>query len=209
MLRAIRFSAELGFEIDAFLLNSIKENCTLIKRISPERIENEISKILISDRIERFIILRETGLLAHIIPEFDLCFDVAQNHPYHIHNVAIHSLCAAANIDKDRILRWAMLLHDIGKSVTKTTDSKGIDHFYGHSFMSVGMAKNILERYHFSNAAKDRILRLIKYHDRPTNPNYKAVRKAVGITGIDLFLDLLKVQEADKRGQNPVYLEKD
>ncbi|NLP14171.1 MAG: CCA tRNA nucleotidyltransferase [Clostridium sp.] len=207
MLRAVRFSSTLGFEIDVSVLSSIKQNSGNIERVSPERIRSELSKILTSDRPEGFVILRETGLLKHVLPEFDICFDITQNHPYHIYNVAIHSLHTVANIEKNTALRWTMLLHDTGKAVTKTTDNKGIDHFYGHPQKSMEIAKRVLRRLKFDNATAKRILGLIKHHDRRINPDYKSVRKAVSMMGEDIFWDLLKVQEANKSGQNPKYFD--
>lgn len=205
MIRAVRFSSTLGFKIDVSVLSSIKQNSGKIERVSPERIRSELSKILTSDKPEGFVILRETGLLKHILPEFDICFDIAQNHPYHIYNVAIHSLHTVASIEKNTALRWTMLLHDTGKAVTKTTDNKGIDHFYSHPQKSMEIAKRVLGRLKFDNASIERILSLIKHHDMRINPDYKSVRKAASKMGEDIFLDLLKVQEADKSGQNPKY----
>lgn len=207
MLRAVRFGSILGFEIDSSTLLSIKENCKLIERVSQERIRDELSKILTSKRPMNFVILKETGLLKYILPEFDRCFDTEQNHPYHIYNVAIHSLQTVSSIEKNLALRWTMLLHDIGKPVVKTTDQKGIDHFYGHPEKSVHISEKIMKRLRFDNKTMDRVLSLIKHHDRRIEPSYKSVRKAASIVGKDVFLDLLKVQEADKKGQNPQYLD--
>ncbi|HOQ36749.1 MAG TPA: CCA tRNA nucleotidyltransferase [Acetivibrio sp.] len=207
MLRAVRFSSTLGFKIDDSVLSSIKENCSKIEKVSVERIRDELSKILTSDRPEEFVTLRETGLLKHILPEFDICFDITQNHPYHIYNVAMHTLRTVSSIEKNTALRWTMLLHDTGKAVTKTTDNKGIDHFYGHQKKSMDIAKRVLERYKFDNATTQKILILIKYHDMRINPDNKSVRKAVSKMGEDIFPDLLKVQKADKSGQNPEYFD--
>lgn len=207
MLRAIRLSSILEFEIDSQVLSSIKENCDLIKGVSQERIRDELSKILTSDRPMNFVILKETGLLKFVLPEFERCFDTEQNHPYHIYNVGMHSLKAIANIENNLVLRWTMLFHDIGKPVVKTTDQNGIDHFYGHPEKSVHIAEKIMKRLRFDNKTMNRVLRLIKHHDRRIEPYCKPVRKAASIVGKDIFLDLLKVQEADKKGQNPQYLE--
>lgn len=206
MLRAVRFSSTLGFEIDKATLLSIKENSKLIENVSAERIRDELTKILTSDNPMNFVTLRETGLLKHVLPEFDRCFDTTQNHPYHVYNVAMHSLHTVSGIEKNLVLRWTMLLHDTGKAVTKTTDAKGIDHFYGHPEKSVHIAKKVMERLKFDNKTIDKVLTLIKHHDRRIEPDYKQVRKAVSIIGEDMFLDFIKVQKADKKGQNPEYL---
>lgn len=206
MLRAIRFSAQLGFQIESNTLESIERSCDLIKNISSERIREELNKILLSPNPHEFMQLKATGLLHHILPELERCFDTEQNHPYHIYNVALHSLKGVSLIENDPVLRWAMLLHDVGKAVTKTTDEKGIDHFYGHSAKSVGIARIIFKRLKFDNKTMEKCLRLIEKHDRRIEATCKSLRKAVRDIGDDIFPDYLKVQEADIRSQNPEML---
>jgi tRNA nucleotidyltransferase (CCA-adding enzyme) len=206
MLRAVRFSAQLAFSIDDKAIQAIQESSRLIKNVSIERIRNELTKILVSPCPMRFIMLRDTHILQHILPEFEVCFHTVQNHPYHIYNVAIHTLNAVSCIEPDMILRWAMLLHDIGKPLTKTVDEQNIGHFYGHPEKSVKLAEIILKRLRFDNKSTGRILRLVKHHDRRIESTYKSVRKAAAAVGEDIFLDLLKIQAADKKAQNPEYL---
>ena len=208
MLRAVRFSAQLGFSVEDEILRSIRANSRLISSISSERVRDELTRILVSSEPLKFALLQETGLLKHIIPEFERCFETPQNHPYHIYDVALHSLHAVGEIENDRCLRWAMLLHDIGKSATRTTDEKGVDHFYGHPVKSEALAEVILKRLRFDNRSIDRILRLIRLHDREIVPTYKAVARAVCAVGEDIFEDLLKVKAADKMAQNPKYRDK-
>lgn len=207
MLRAVRFSAQLGFQIEKKTLESIEKNSALIKNISSERIRDELTKMLMSDNPLAFSLLFDTKLLKYIMPEFENCFLTVQNNPYHVYNVAVHILNSVAAVEKDKILRWTMLLHDIGKPAVKTTDDKNIDHFYNHPQKSIEMAKKILARLRFDNKSKERILRLIRFHDMNIRPEAKAVRKAVSKVGDDIFPDLLKVIEADKRAQNPKFFE--
>lgn len=202
MLRAIRFSAQLNFNIEANTLEAIIASTLLIHNISPERIRDELTKILVSVHPEKLQLLRDTGLLRLILPEFDACFETTQNHPYHKYNVAMHSIKAVSSIDAETALRWTMLLHDIGKHVTKTTDKNNIDHFYGHPHESMIAAKSILERLRFDNKTINKISRLIKHHDRAIAATDKSIRKAIQAVGDDVFLDLLKVEEADAKAQN-------
>lgn len=208
MLRAVRFSAQLGFSVHDEAIRSIKVNRSLISSISSERVRDELTRILVSEDPVKFAMLEETGLLYYIMPEFEKCFKTPQNHPYHIYDVAAHSLHAAAAIENDRCLRWTMLLHDIGKSVTRTTDDKGVDHFFGHPAESEALAEVILKRLRFDNRSIDRILRIVRLHDREIVPTPRAVAKAVCTAGEDIFEDLLKVKAADKMAQNPKYSEK-
>lgn len=206
MLRAVRFSAQLDFEIEPSTLKAIKDNSFLIQRISAERIRDELTKILVSHCPMKFTALKTCNLLGIILPEMEACFNVSQNNPYHIYNVAIHTLNSVAYIENDRILRWTMLLHDIGKTGTKTTDTKGIDHFYGHPDVSKNLAANILKRLKFDNKSANTILKLIEFHDKGIGTNHKSVRKMLSCLGGDIFAKLLKVKEADMKAQNPEYL---
>ncbi len=208
MLRAVRFAARLGFEIDDDTLKAMKEQGKLINKVSAERIRDELNGILTAGNPMKLSILRDTGILEYILPEVEACFRTAQNNPHHAYNVGEHSLRAVAAVEDDLCLRWTMLLHDTGKAVTRTTDEKGIDHYYGHPAKSVTIADNVLKRLRFDRKSIERILRLIKFHDREILPQPKAVARAVNAVGDDIFIDLLKVKRADKRAQTPKDIEK-
>lgn len=206
MLRAVRFSAQLGFSISESTLQSIERNSRLMKKISAERIRDELTKILLSDNPLCFSLLMKTKLIKYTLPEFEPCFLTVQNNPYHAYDVAAHTLHAVANIEKDRVLRWTMLFHDIGKPGTKTTDEKGIDHFYNHQLLSVDISRAAMLRLRFDKKSMDKILVLVKYHDMSIRTDYRSVRKAMRRVGEDLFEEHLKVIEADKNAQNPKLL---
>jgi len=208
MLRCIRFSAQLGFKIDKSCLNGIKECSSLIKNISSERIRIELTKTLVSDYPQKFLLLHETGLLRYFFKELDNCFSIDQNNPHHIYNVGIHTIKSLENIEKDPALRWTMLLHDLGKTVTKTTDKDGIDHFYGHPEKSMVMAEKVLKRLKFDNQSISKILCLIKYHDSIPEPDTLSVKKFLLKTGSSHFKDLIKIWKADALARNPEYLDR-
>lgn len=203
MLRAVRFSAQLNFTVDEKTLRSIEKNSKLIENISAERIRAELTKILLSDNPFCFSLLMDTGLIRFVLPEFEPCFSTEQKNPCHIYNVAFHTLHSVANIKKDKVLRWTMLFHDIGKPGVKTTDEKGIDHFYNHQQLSVKLSRAAMLRLRFDRKSMDRILLLVKYHNMNIRPDPKSVRRAISKTGEDVFEDLLTVIEADKKSQNP------
>ncbi|MGE5614986.1 MAG: CCA tRNA nucleotidyltransferase [Bacillota bacterium] len=202
MLRAVRFAARLNFDIDVGTFIGIRKNSNLILNVSSERIRDELTGILTSDYPMKLVILRHTGLMRLLLPEVDACFDTPQNNPHHVYNVGEHSLQAVEAIQKDMCLRWAMLLHDTGKAVTRTKDEYGIDHFYGHVAKSVEISKSILRRLKFDNKSIEKITRLVKHHDMDIELNPGAVAKAVNKAGEDIFRDLLKVKRADKSAQN-------
>lgn len=206
MLRGIRFSAQLNFSLEQDTIQAIRNNNYLINNISKERIQEELTKLLISEAPLRFLLLKDTEILQFILPEFDRCFNISQNNPYHIYNVAMHSLYAVSYIESNKVLRWVMLLHDLGKVITKTTDENGIDHFYGHMSKSAQLAEDILKGLKFDNKTLSLICRLIQHHDIDIEPKYNSLRKAINSIGDDIFMDLLKVKTADKKAQNPIYL---
>ncbi|MDP4180553.1 MAG: HD domain-containing protein [Bacillota bacterium] len=207
MLRAIRFCAQLNFHIEPCTFKAIINNCKLIKNISLERIRDEITKTLISPNPSKLMLLNDSKLIGIILPEFYNCIGVEQNNPYHVFNVAEHIISSVKHIESDKILRWTMLLHDIGKPESKTTDSAGVDHFYGHPKISVELSSEILKRLKFDNKSIDTILTLIEYHDILLVPNNKSVKKALNKMSDEVFLMLLKVKEADAKAQNKVFLE--
>ncbi len=208
MLRAIRFSAQLGFSIEKGTFMAITENSGSIRNISRERIRDEVNKLITSPNPSCFNNLYKSGLLAHIMPEFVPCYSTEQNNPYHVYNVAEHIIHTVEAVESTGILRWTMLLHDIGKPARKTTDEKGIDHFYGHPEVSTRMADRILNDLRFDKDSIKKILTLVKYHDIDIFDTKRSVRRVANKVGENLFLQLIEVQRADAMGQNPVFLDK-
>jgi tRNA nucleotidyltransferase (CCA-adding enzyme) len=207
MLRAIRFSAQLGFKIKESTYEAISSNSGLISNISNERIRDELNKILISSNPMYFDYLYHTGILRHVMPEFEICYKTEQNNPYHVYNVAGHIMHTVKYVKNSSILRWTMLLHDIGKPLQKTTDEKGIDHFHGHQKVSAELADVILNRLRFDKESIKKITNLILNHDIEIIDTEKSIRKVIGKVGEDAILDLIEVQIADAMSQNRVYLD--
>ena len=146
----------------------------------------------------------ETGISAVILPEFDACMDTPQNNPHHCWSVGEHTLRALPFVEPDKVLRLAVLLHDIGKPPVRTTDERGVDHFYGHAQKGAEMAGSILRRLKFDNDTRKRVARLVQVHDDlQIAAAQRSVRRAVYRIGADLFPDYLKVRRADIMAQNP------
>ncbi len=201
MLRGVRFSAQFDFNISETFLEEVKKNASTILEVSVERIREELTKILMTNP-KHLQILHEVGILTYILPEFDRCFGVEQKHPYHIYDVAMHTIHALNQVDKTMLLVWACLLHDVGKTETKTTGDDGVDHFYGHIERSVELAKKILRRLKFDNESLSIIVELITYHDRKINLSKKAIKKFLSIMGKENFLQLLILKKADNSAKN-------
>lgn len=205
ILRAVRFAAQLGFEIEDETIAGIRECRDLLRHISKERIRDEFLKICVSPRPEYINELHELELLEYIIPEFIPAYEVPQNNPHHIYNVAQHTIVAMQNSAPDVTLRLTLLLHDIGKITTRTTDAKGIDHFYNHPIKSAEIAKRVLRDLKMDNNSIKSISSLILYHDYYIRHqmNKVLVKNVLTQIGPDLFDLLLLVQESDVKAQNP------
>jgi len=208
MMRAIRFSAQLGFTIHDETRDSIFRNSKLIKNVSKERIRDEICKILMSGRPSMVIKLNQLNLMQYIIPSLDKCFGVEQNNQWHIYDVGGHiwrSLLYSDSNDLETLL--ALMLHDIGKPVVKTTGENGADHFYEHEVESARLANQWLKEYKFDNNTIDNVTNLVLYHDYFFEPTKKSVKKMLGLIGLDLTKKLIEIRKADIQAQNPKFIE--
>ncbi|OOM09121.1 CCA tRNA nucleotidyltransferase [Clostridium saccharobutylicum] len=203
MLRAIRFSAQLDFEIEESTIDAIKHLRNNIENISKERIREEFNKILIY-KPNNINILKECGLLEYIIPEMIKAYNFNQNNIYHIYNLYEHSIVATEMIEPILHLRLTMLLHDLGKIGTKTTDENGISHYYSHSNVSKKIAEKILKSLKYDNDTINKVKYLIEYHDDTLKTN-ASIKWMLNKIGESLFLDLIKVQRADIKAQNKTY----
>lgn len=204
ILRAVRFSAQLNFEIEENTRAAIAEFAGSLTKISAERIQTELVKLLLSEHPEVFRTLYDVGITAVILPEFDACMETPQNHPHHCCCVGEHLLLALKAVEADKVLRLAALLHDIGKPATHTRDEKGIDHFHGHGEEGRELAGKILRRLKFDNDTVYRVKHLVQVHDYlqiPLTP--RGVRRAVFKIGKEYFPDYLKLRRADILAQNP------
>ena len=209
ILRAVRFSAQLGFKIEEDTLIGIEQCKPLLTHISKERIRDEFLKVCLSPRPDHINELMELGLLEYIIPEFIEAYNTPQNHPHHIYNVAQHTIVAMQNIEPTVRLRLTMLLHDIGKISTRTTDKHGIDHFYNHPKKSVQIEEKLLKELKLDNRMIKEVGQLIYYHDYHIKHTIDKVyvKKMLKEIGPELFDELLKVQAADAKAQNLEKLE--
>lgn len=212
MLRAVRFAAQLGFEIEEPTMNAIRRKYGFLKDISAERIQVELTKLLVSNHPEKIKTAYELGMTSIFLPEFDAMMNTPQNNPHHKYNVGDHTVEALKRIDADKILRLAALLHDVGKPDTRSTDAEGIDHFYEHYKKSGEKSEEILRRLKYDNHTIKSVRHLIEWHDfRWDDESYAGmakVRRLVSKVGIEYFEPLLKLQRADILGQSSYLQEK-
>ena len=184
---AVRFSAQLGFTVDPDTAEAAKKLAGMLSKISAERIQTELVKLLVSPHPDYLRYAWEYGITAVVLPEFDCTMETPQNNPHHCYNVGEHTLEALRNIAADKTLRLAALFHDFGKPQTHTTDADGIDHFHGHAKISAELANNIMHRLKFDNDTLNKVKVYVRYHDLRPELTEKSVRRAVSKVGASSF----------------------
>lgn len=199
VLRALRFSAQLGYTIEDRTRQAIRELAPSLAAISAERIAAELVKLLVSPHPDYLRQAYEMGVTAVILPELDRCMETPQNHPHHCYTVGEHILHSLEGVPGVKDMRLAMLLHDIGKPRTLKTDGEGITHFHGHPSVGAEMSGEILRRMRFDNETISTVRRLVEFHDygNDIEPTPTVVRRAMNRIGTDIFAKLLIVKRAD------------
>ena len=202
MLRAVRFSAQLGYDIEPDTAEAIKNLHSRLDMISAERIQVELSKLILSHNPDYLRIAYELGITSVILPEFDKCMEQQQHHIHHCYSVGEHILHSMMNIEADRVLRYTMLFHDMAKPECLTTDPDGTEHFHGHDIVSAEMSHVIMKRLKFDNDTLHGVELLVRNHDLKVEETHKAVRRAMNKIGKEQFMQLLKVKHADVLAQS-------
>lgn len=199
ILRAIRFSAQLGYDIDGDTREGIRKLAPKLRNISAERIQAELVKMLTSSHPDYLREAYRLGITKIFFPEFDLAMETEQKHPHHRYSVGEHILHSLTETEPDKVLRLTMLFHDIGKPATLTVDEGGLTHFRGHAAVSADMAKQIMQRLKFDNDTTAMVSRLVRYHDycNGVEPDMRIVRRAMNKIGEDAFPALFQVKYAD------------
>lgn len=202
VLRGVRFAAQLGFEIDEETKAGMRLLAPTLTKISAERIQAELVKILLSPRPD---MLREAcalGITKEFLPEFDRAMETRQETPHHMYTVGEHILHAMQNVRSDRALRLTMLLHDLGKPEMKTVDENGTAHFKGHAEAGRRIAGDVMRRLKFDNVTLHSVEKLVYYHDYRMPVAEKNVRRAMNRIGEELFPLYLEVRRADVLAQS-------
>jgi poly(A) polymerase len=171
MLRAIRFTANLNFSLDSCTQEAIGKNVAQIKKISAERIQDELTKLLTRSGTRRGLeLMAQTGMLREILPEVDAMQGVEQPPRFHPEgDVWQHTLMMLEIMSEEKstrinpVLAWGTLLHDVGKPVSRSEDENGV-HFYGHVQLGEKIADETMQRLKFSRAQREAVINLIGQH---------------------------------------------
>ena len=209
-LRACRFAAQLGFQVDGPTRDAIRGSLSTVGRVAAERLRAETEAMLLAPRPSAGLaLMAETGLLEFLLPELQRCIGVEQRQPpgrpagAPEFDVFTHSLatCDASNPELE--LRWAGLLHDIGKATTLVRAADGALSFHHHDRESARMAGEILDRLRSPHALRDSVAHLVAHHMFNFDEHWSdaAVRRFVARVGRDRIDKLLALRRADQLGR--------
>lgn len=197
ILRALRFSSVYGFHIEYLTSNAIINMQNSLEKISAERIQSELVKLLMGQDSFKILMLY-SDVICTIIPEFGPCVGFEQNNRYHKYDVYEHIMQATQYYKgKDVTVKLALFLHDIAKPQCYTEDAEGHGHFYGHPTPSSEIANTILSRLKFDNKTREDVVQLIFYHDTKITPTTRSVRRMLNKIGEEQYRRLLNIQAAD------------
>lgn len=206
LMRAIRFATQLSFTIEETTWQAIQEDAQLLPLISGERIRDELLKILASDfPYEGMMLLKNANLLQHILPELLEGINVSQERPgrHHVNDVFTHNVLSLKYTpSKDPIVRFATLIHDIGKPRVQSADENGLVIFYNHEIAGASLAYEICERLKFSKKDRKKVVTLIRWHMFTVDEHItdSAIRRFIRRIDTDNVKDMIDLRIGDRLG---------
>ncbi len=205
ILRAIRLSGEYAMRIDMSTQIFMKEDKDLLKKVAPERIRDELCKILVVPRAD-FYIKKYFEIFIEFIPELALLENFNQNDPKQIYDALEHTFVSLKVVEPKLDLRLAMLFHDIAKPFTYVKNSDGIGEYPDHAKRSALMAREIMNRLKFNKKMIQKVTKLIEYHEYKVPDNDVLVKQFLTKFGIENIDDLYKVKKANQYAKHPAYI---
>lgn len=204
IMRGLRFAAKLGFSIEEETANAMDRCRKLLENIAPERLYVELTGLLCGPQAAQ-VLIQYPRILEVFLPEISACVGFDQCSPYHCYDVWEHTAWSVSAVPAQPVLRWAMLLHDLGKPETFSMGEDGRGHFYGHWRESVRKAEAVMERLRFDNHSKKVILTLVERHDCELPFSERSVRRNLARYGEETLRLLLEVKRGDNLAQAPAY----
>ena len=195
ILRGVRFAARFALTPEKNTLAAMNTLAPLMENLARERVYDELSKLLLCACAEDLITF--APILAQVIPELQPAIGFDQRSHHHAYDIFTHTAHVTEGLPADLTLRWAALLHDIGKVSTFTLDGHGQGHFYGHAEKSAEMANAILLRLKAPTALREDAKFLIEKHMTPLTPDKKLLRRRLSQYGENRLRMLLRLQKAD------------
>ncbi|MCL2079107.1 MAG: HD domain-containing protein [Oscillospiraceae bacterium] len=207
IMRALRFAAVLGYDIEENTANTMIKNRGLLKNIASERISAELNKLLLADNIRR-LLAAHLPVLTEILPELEPLIGFEQNSVYHAFDVMEHTLRSVEAAPKDLTIRLAMLFHDIAKPGCYKLSEKGASSFRGHEGVSADMSREILNRLRYDKETSKIVTGLVLCHGIDLDPNHRSVKRWLGKLGETQLRRLLLVKKADNAAKSEHFREK-
>ena len=218
IMRAVRFSAQLGLEIEEATKEAITRHVDSLKMVSAERIETEFTKLITSPHPEKIEELYNLGITSIFLPEFDRIMETEQRTPYHMYDVGHHTIEVMKAVSPKKYMRYAALLHDIGKPDSKTVETVDrevdgkffheIDHFKGHNKVGADMVPGILRRLRMDNDTIHMVKKMVYFHDIGINGiSKKGLRRTLSKMGAENYSDLMELKRADTKAQSDYRLD--
>lgn len=206
ILRACRFSAQLGFSIDPHTYEAMLAAKSFLAQISMERISSELDGFVLGAFAGRAL-METVDVLSYVLPELVAMKDCAQVTRYHIYDVLEHTAHALEAATPHRLVRWAALCHDMGKPAAAFFGEEGAEHFYGHAHVSAQIARGMLHRLLMNRSFIDRLCMIVSVHSDKIAPTSRSVKKALAKVGgdVELFRALLQLKRADMLAHAPAY----
>lgn len=206
IIRAVRFATTLGFKIENKTMAATRKNAPLLLKISGERIRDELFKIIdYQNASVGILLLKEAEILAVILPELDLCFDVEQKSPkrHHIYDVGSHCVMSLKFCPSTKtVVRLATLLHDVGKPKVADVTEEGIRTFYNHEVVGGRLVKEIATRLHLSRDEREKLFLLVRWHQFSVNEHQtdSALRRFIRNIGAHNIDDMMDLRIGDRLG---------
>ena len=204
ILRAVRFAAQLGFQIEENTLRAVLDLRENLSHVSRERVRDELDKLIMGKNCAQ-VMLDCREVIAAVIPEFRPCFDFDQHSHYHRYTVYDHIAHAVGAAPEIPAVRRAMFFHDIGKPPMFTIDEKGEGHFKGHAALSAEMTQDIMKRLRFSTSDTELVAQLIARHSDHISSE-RQIKRLISKMGLEGFLLLMEVKKSDNLAKNDFVL---
>ena len=195
ILRGVRFAVRFGFAVEENTLAAMDSQAHLMDNLARERVFDELCKLLPAVKAED--LLKFAPVLCRVIPELKPMVGYDQKNRHHIHDLYTHTALVVHHCPNDLALRWAALLHDIGKPQVMTLGEDGQAHYHGHAAVSAEMADGVLRRLKAPTALREQVVTLIAKHMTLPQPEKKYLRRHLGKLGAETMENLLTLQEAD------------
>ncbi len=195
ILRGVRFSVTYGLMPEQETFDAMLSLAPSMEKLACERVFDELCKLILKINAQQLVTF--APILTQIIPELAPAIGFDQKNPHHIYDLYTHTAHVVENVPENLPLKWAALLHDVGKMETFSIDDEGIGHFYGHAKAGAALAEHILRRLKAPNELRQSVTQLVELHMTTVEPTAKCVRRWLSRLGYETFADLLTLQEAD------------